>query len=99
MSNRHWTEHFRTLTPLLLFVMSVIGSLIWYGVNINNQKLNDIDTKLFKHLTNDEMHCPRSIIVTRVEFDMYQKMRDKQMFDLKEGIYEIKCLLEKKLTK
>jgi hypothetical protein len=59
------------------------------------RQLEDIDAKLFKHLTNDEMHCPRSITVTKPEFLIYQSMRDKQMDEMRNGINRIENLIER----
>ncbi len=57
------------------------------------------DEKLFKHLTNDEIHTPKSIVVSKAEFDIYQVFRDKQMSDLKDtfskGIDDIKRSIDK----
>lgn len=87
MENRkHWTESFRVVTPLLITVAIALLSILLSSVN-------SIDEKLFKHLTNDEIHCARSIMVSKSEFNIYQSMRDRQMFDLKDGISEIKLLL------
>jgi len=85
-NGKSWTEYFRIITPFLLLVLTLAAGGI-------NSKLADIDTKLFKHLTNDEMHCPRSMVIQKPEFDVYQSMRDRQMCDLKEDIKEIKRLL------
>lgn len=81
-------EWFRFITPLLV----TIGLYMMSGIN---GKLSSIDDKLFKHLTNDEIHCPKSLVTTKAEFSIYQTMRDRQMADLKELNIEIKDLLLK----
>jgi hypothetical protein len=75
-------EWLRLVTPILV----TIG--IFLMTNIMRQ-LEDIDAKLFKHLTNDEMHCPRSLTVMKPEFLIYQNMRDKQMDDMREGLRRV----------
>ena len=91
-NNRHWTESFRIFTPILVTIACfMLGSLM--------TTINKIDDKMFKHLTNDEIHCPRSIMASKGEFDLYQKMRDTQMKDLKDDIGEIKKILVKYIEK
>ena len=65
------------VTPILVTVaIFLIGGVI--------TTTNKIDEKLFKHLTNDEIHCPRGIMVTRAEFDLTAKLRDSQIQAIKE---------------
>jgi hypothetical protein len=77
--DRSWTEYFRVITPFLLVVLNGFGFLL-YG------KITDMDEKLFKHLTNDEIHCPRSIMVTKEQVELITKMRDQQISDIKNVI-------------
>jgi hypothetical protein len=49
-------------------------------------KIIDMDNKLFLHLTNDEIHCPRTQMVSRTEFNALSKMRDMQISDIKDTI-------------
>jgi hypothetical protein len=86
-NGRSWTEYFRVITPFLLLVITFIGG------NINN-RLADIENKIFRHLTNDEIHTPRTVVVEKGEFDLYQKMRDKQMDSMMDMIAEIKVLIK-----
>lgn len=100
MADKHWTENFRVITPILLLVMSafltyLIADFSNFKTDIKTQ-LTCIDEKMFKHLTNDEMHSPRSLIITKPEFEMYQSMRDKQMNDIKDSMSRIERNLEKK---
>ena len=97
MSDKHWTEYFRIITPITLLLISTL-----IGMSITNQndiktkltgmedKICSIDGKMFIHLTNAEIHIPRSTVVSRDEFSLYQTMRDKQMNDLKELLTSIK---------
>jgi hypothetical protein len=87
MENKHWTENFRIFTPILVTVACfMLGNLI--------STTNKIDDKLFKHLTNDEIHAPRSTYVQKAEFDLYQKMRDKQMDSMECMIRDIRNLIK-----
>jgi len=80
------------ITPFLLLVMTAIGGSI-------NSRLTDIDNKMFKHLTNDELHCPRSLMVTKAEYNIYQTMRDRQMADIKDQLSRIECGIEGRYVK
>jgi hypothetical protein len=81
------------LTPIFLFVMGLYVNEIRQNNNMVLAKVNDIDVKLFKHLTNDELHGPRSLMMTKVEFELYQKFRDQQMGELKADLVDIKKML------
>jgi len=71
-NGRHWTESFRVFTPILITIaIFMLGQVI--------ATTNKIDDKLFKHLTNDELHSPRSMIINKAEFNMYKEMLDRQV--------------------
>lgn len=80
---KEWTENMRWITPILVTICLFFLAMI-------NNKVDQIDEKLFKHLTNDEMHTPRTLVITRPEFDIYQELRQRQMVDIKESLTEIK---------
>jgi hypothetical protein len=82
-----------SLFSALRFFTPIISGVTLFTVGMLLNRLDKLDDKMFKHLTNDEMHSPRSIIVTKPEFMLYQQMRDRQMADLKDGIQEIKIIL------
>ena len=79
--SKHWTEHFRWLTPILVTI--AIATLTGLRSDISNFKadikyqLTDIESKLFKHLTNDEIHSPRSQTVSKAEYDAHCKEKEK----------------------
>ena len=74
---KHWMEYFRLVTPFL-------QTIIVIGIAILSTQLNKMDDKIFAHLTNDEIHAPRTFYVQGSNFDLYQKMRDKEM----QGLYD-----------
>ena len=78
---RQFSEIFRYFTPILI----TIGIFILGGIQ---STVKDIDTKLFSHLTNDEIHCPKSIVVTKPEFEIYQEFRQKQMTEMRDNLTE-----------
>ena len=84
---RNLSEYFRWITPVLVSVaVFMLGNL--------DKKINSIDDKLFKHLTNDDMHAPRSLVVAKPEFDIYQQMRNSQMDAVEKSLTEIKALVQ-----
>ncbi len=84
--NRRLSEVFRWLTPILLTTNIAILSSI-------NTTVSKLDDKVFKHMTNDEIHAPRSNYVNKSEFDLYQKFRDNQMARIDNSITEIRDML------
>ena len=81
-------EWFRLITPMMLTIVIFLCTGI-------NSRLEGIETKLFSHMTNHEMHTPSSMVISKAEFEIYQQMRDRQMADLKEGILRIENHLTK----
>lgn len=75
MKNENW----RFITPILVTIAIAINGIVLSVVSDTNQKL-------FKHLTNDELHCPRSVVVSKAEFAIYQEMRQRQMEGVREDI-------------
>ena len=70
--DKHWTENFRVLTPILVTVaIFLLGSLV--------STVNKIDDKLFKHLTNDGIHTPREFFISKAEFNIYREFRNKEL--------------------
>ena len=85
---RHWTENFRIFTPILVTIaIFLLGTL--------NSTVNKIDDKLFKHLTNDEIHIPRGQLVSRDIFDQYTKTQERDT----ERLYDKMCIIEGKMGK
>jgi len=85
---KSWTENFRIFTPILVTIsIFLLGAIL--------STMNRIDENLFKHLTNDEIHTPRAVVITRAEFDIYQNFRNKQNDDLKSSLCRIEDLLSK----
>lgn len=85
-NKRQFSEVFRWITPVTI----TIGIFILGGIQ---STVKDIDIKLFRHLTNDELHPPKSCIVDKTEFAMYQKLRDSQLDKIDESICEIKEMI------
>lgn len=89
VGEKNWTENFRILTPVLVTIACfMLGNLI--------ATTNKIDDKLFKHLTNDDIHVIRSTVVTKAEFDIVSKMREAQFNRIDEKLNDIYLLLRSK---
>jgi hypothetical protein len=76
--DRIWTEVFRILSPMLLLSLNLLAGVLISNQTAMNKGIDSIDVKLFHHLTNDELHTPRALVVEKVEYEAIQKMRDKE---------------------
>lgn len=90
----NWKETLRFATPLLLIVINVCIGMVLSNQSDIKTSIAGIDDKLFKHLTNDEMHSPRSVVVTKPEFTLYQEMRESQLKDIRDNMIDIKVMLK-----
>ena len=61
-----------------------------------SKKLSNIEDKLFTHLTNDEMHSPRSVVAYKAECQIFQNFLEKNLDDIKGNIKEIFKIIDKK---
>ena len=86
LETKHWTENWRALTPVLVTIaIFMLGCLL--------STTNKIDEKLFKHLTNEEIHCPRSLVTSKAEFELLKQVRDKELDGIRELVkYEFQQL-------
>jgi hypothetical protein len=74
-----FSVNLRFITPCLITVaIFLLGGIF--------NTVGEINDKLFKHLTNDEIHTPRSVVVSKAEFSIYQELRKSQMEDIKEMV-------------
>ena len=89
-----WKEMMRFATPILLIVVNVCIGMVLSNQTDIKAVVHNVDDKLFKHLTNDEMHGPRSLMVTKPEFSLFQAMGDAQMKDIRDAIYDVKMMLK-----
>ena len=68
MQNGSWTKY---ITPVLVTI-----AIFMLGVIMS--QVNRIDEKLFHHLANDEIHMPRSLYVSKAEFDVQSRFIEKE---------------------
>jgi hypothetical protein len=92
-NNKNWMEYFRLITPFMLLVFSFVGWSVNGRLETINERICLMDEKIFKHLTNEEIHTPRGLVVSQEAFVIYQNMRDKEMSSMSKGIEDIKDIL------
>ena len=75
-----WTKF---ITPVLVTI-----TIFMLGVII--AQVNRIDEKLFHHLANDEIHMPRSLYVSKAEFEMQSRFIEKESDRIVKAIDELR---------
>ena len=86
--NPSWTEVFSLLTPVMLFIMA-------FYLNGLRDDIRLMKTDISNHLQNAEIHIPRSTVVSKDEFVIYQSMRDRQMADIKDSLIRLEEMIQK----
>lgn len=81
-----WTKY---ITPVLVTIaIFMLGNIM--------AQVGRVDDKLFHHLSNDEIHMPRSQFVTKAEFDLHSKFSDKETERILKAIDELRVDLKGK---
>ena len=70
------------LTGLVTITLFVVASI--------QNRVTDIDTKLFAHLTNDEIHIPREHAISKSEFELYKKFTASNYDGVQHEIRELR---------
>ena len=78
-------ERWRLITPSLI---TLIGTITIVMLTNMDGKLQDIDAKLFTHLTNDEIHIPRDQVVTKGVFEMHCQFAEENKQQYLEALKE-----------
>ena len=81
MQNGSWTKY---ITPVLVTI-----AIFMLGVIM--AQVTRIDEKLFHHLANDEIHMPRSLYVSKAEFDIQSRFIEKENDRIIKAIDELKA--------
>jgi len=72
----------RFITPILVTVaIFMLGSIM--------AQVGRVEEKLFHHLANDEIHMPRSLFVSKAEFEMHSRFSDKETERILKAIDEL----------
>ena len=93
MRQPHWSENFRALTPIGLFIAAFFLNSFAGDIKRLDKDIGDMRGEVSHHLQNSEIHIPRATVVSKDEFMLYQTIRDRQMADLKDSLNRIECSL------
>ena len=70
------------ITTLSLFITNGIKT----DINLTRNLIKDVDSKLFVHLTNHDIHIPREQVVSKKEFDLYRYALDEKFAQLNDNL-------------
>lgn len=80
MDRSNWVKY---ITPVLVTIaIFMLGNL--------TVQIGHVEDKLFHHLSNDEIHMPRSQYVTKAEFDLHSKFSEKETDRILKAIDELR---------
>lgn len=90
LHNENRFDFFKLITPILVTISIVFINLLSNRIDKLDKKIEEIDNKLFVHLTNHEIHTPRGCIVDQEVFKLhcqYEEERFKAVIDYLNQIY------------
>lgn len=90
MKEDGWQVYLRLVTPIVGFIVMFLVMTVKGDIARIEGTVHDMDTKLFKHITNDELHCPRSVMLPRAEFAIYNDNITRWMQSISNEMVEIK---------
>lgn len=71
------------ITPVLVTIaIFMLGNIM--------TQVGRVDDKLFHHLANEEIHMPRSMFVSKAEFDLHSRFSDKETERILKAIDELR---------
>ena len=80
-----WTKY---ITPFLVTIaIFMLGNIM--------AQVGRVEEKLFHHLSNDEIHMPRSQFVTKAEFEMQSRFAEKETERILKAIDELRSDVKK----
>lgn len=81
-------------TPILVTVTIFLSGILLTKINV-------MEERIFKHLTNEELHAPRSMYVSNAEFALQTKFTEQYFVSVQKSVEDIRCdlkyITEKKL--
>jgi hypothetical protein len=85
-----WGSILRFITPILVTIsIFIIGQI--------NTKVDRLDSRMYEHFINSEVHIPRTMLTLKGDFDMYVNMRNKQWDKLYDTLSDINNKQDKTL--
>ena len=79
---------------ILRYVMTGLLTVNLFILGLVATNVSKIDDKLFRHLTNDEIHMPREYVTTKAEFIIYKEFYQQGTNDIKAAINDLKDSLK-----
>jgi hypothetical protein len=81
LKNGEWTK----------FVTPVLVTVAIFMLGYITTQIARIDEKLFQHLSNAEIHAPRSQFVSKAEFDLQCKLVERENDRIVRAIEDLRC--------
>jgi len=78
-----------------IFISSLLSINAFFLSSLKND-INNIDTKIFTHLTNHEIHISRENVTTKAEFEMHCNFAEQGKIAVLEAIKSLEKKLERK---
>jgi hypothetical protein len=78
------------------FITPVLVTIAIFMLGTIMSQVSRIDEKLFHHLANDEIHMPRSLYVSKAEFEMQGRFIEKENDRIIKAIDELRRDLKSK---
>lgn len=76
---------------LITIAIAMLGSL--------TAKQDKMEERLFKHFTNEEIHIPRSTVVTKAEFDIINRINENRFIEVRDELRNICLKMDKMAVK
>ena len=84
----NWTKY---ITPVLVTIaLFMLGEVM--------AQVGRVEEKLFHHLSNDEIHMPRSLYVSKAEFDIQSRFIEKENDRILRAIDDLRTDLKAEYT-
>lgn len=97
----NWKDYANILGAAFGFVVMLVVANTNGNISEIKGNVTEIKGQLFTHLTNHELHTPRTVVeeqlkdkVSTEQFVIYQTMRDRQMTDIKESLARLEMKID-----
>jgi len=81
LKNGEWTK----------FVAPVLVTIAIFMLGYITTQISRVDEKLFHHLSNAEIHAPRTQFVSKAEFDVQCKFVERENDRIVRAIEDLRC--------
>jgi hypothetical protein len=90
MTLKRWGRFMHNSSSWTKLINPVLVTIVIFMLGTIINQVNRIDEKLFHHLANDEIHMPRSLYVSKAEFDIQSRFIEKENDRIIKEIRELK---------